>query len=181
MSRTRAAAGILCALLIVIALTSCHRGAAATAEIQSAEADGARGIVQVVGSEPLTTIILVPAPGMPGETLILVGADTARLRPLSGLELVVSGRRLPAVTGALPRPTPAMNVSKFVVRAANGVAAVDGVVVEDGGRFYIVDAGRVRHEAPHLPLALRLQAGTRVYLIGPLGAAPVGYGAIRSP
>lgn len=133
-----------------------------------------RGIVQVVGAEPLADVVLAAAGGQ----VALQGAEAERMRPLAGLEAVAFGTRLSAPAGAAPRASDAMIVSSFIVRAADGVPAVDGVLGSVGGTFVIVTREGVRHQVPHLPTTLRAQVGARVYLAGPLTAPPNAYGVI---
>lgn len=134
----------------------------------SAGADSLRGPVDVVGSEPGTwTVVRTPA----GD-VALEGVDRRLLERLAGLEVTVWGRRQGM----------RFAVERFAVRAADGVAAVDGTLAREGDGWVLVtsDGGR-RLPVPHLPQALRGREGARVWLSGPLDRAPDSSGIISEP
>lgn len=172
--------GLLGALLAAAPLASgiaCHRARTSAGVPSATAADSARGIVQVTGSEPVTSVVL----SAPGGYVALQGAEADRLRPLAGVEAVAMGTRLSAPTSPGSRAGDAMIVARFVVRAVDGVPAIDGVVASVGSGFAIVTADGVRHAAPHLPTPLQSRVGARVYLAGPLGSPPTAYGVIPPP
>ncbi len=139
--------------------------------------DTARGIVSVVGSEPLTTVVL--ALTGPGGLLAIEGPAQAALGRMAGLEVVVSGRRSERRSmTASPSGAIVFEAGRFEVRAADSIAAHDGIVTVEGGKFYLRTASHGRLAADHLPSALRERVGARVFLVGPLDRAPVSYGFI---
>jgi hypothetical protein len=139
---------------------SAPAGAAPVAE------DTLRGIVQVVGSEPATTVELEPAGG--GTPVVLEG-DRRVLDRLAGLEVAVRGER---VAGGRLR------VTRTEVRAANGIPAVDGVLARDAGRDVLLLRDGSRRAIARLPEALRGRTGARVWLAGPLDGDIDSFGII---
>lgn len=128
--------------------------------------DTLRGVVQVVGSEPLTSVVLEPAGG--GAAVTLEGARPLLLR-LQGIEVAVGGARQ-----AVDR----FRVDELRVRSANGVAAVDGVLAREDGRDVLVLADGARRVIRSLPGALRGRMGARVWLAGPLEGDIDAFGII---
>jgi hypothetical protein len=148
-----------------------------TPDPQAVAADTLRGVLTVTGSEPLTTLLLTPAgDGRP----VMLHGDRRLLERLTGLELEVVGRIVAGVahTGTPdPAATSVLEVERFVVRGADGVAAVDGTVLREDGQFFLLVDGRRLH-APALPPALQAVPGARVFVAGPLDRPPVAYGII---
>lgn len=133
-------------------------GAPATA------ADTARGVVAIVGSDPMATLVLQPAAGA---VLALEGAAAAPLRTLGGVEVMVAGGRTGARAAAVaPAGADVFRVDRFVVRAVDGAAASDGVLVEQGGAWSLrlTTGGELRLAT--VPDALRAHRGARVYVAG---------------
>lgn len=147
---------------------SAHRGPAGI------ERDTVRGVLSVIGAEPLTAIVLAPSGG--GAALAIEGPPALALRGLSRLEVMVAGRATSRKSAASPASY-VFDADTFVVRAAGGVAAHDGVVVKDAGAFYL-GGGVSRTAVPFLPASLQGQLGVRVFLVGPLDRAPIAYGTI---
>lgn len=140
-------------------------------------ADTARGTLSVVGSEPLTTVVL--AQSGPGGMLAIEGTAQASLARMAGLEVVVTGRRTERRSmTASPSGAIVFDADRFEVRAADRIAAHDGIVTLEGGKFYLLTPSHGRLAADHLPAALRGRVGARVFLVGPLDRAPVSYGVI---
>ena len=171
----------MCVALFVAAVSGCQpmrqNGADDTVVTQAAR-DTVRGTISVVGSEPLTSLVLSPVTG--AAPMALVGAHQVTLRGLSGLEVMVAGRRTANMSAAIPRPGGGaeFEVDSFVVRAVDGVAATDGIVASEGGRFYLVTANGSRLRADFLPVALRQKIGARVFVAGALDQTPASYGVI---
>jgi hypothetical protein len=138
------------------------------APARPAGSDSVRGTIRVSGSSPFTVPTLRPAGG--GTTLTLIGADTATLKRLSGLEIVVHGE---------PTSAQEFRVRSYVVRAANGAPVIDGVVTRDGDALVIVTADGSRVRLGNPPAALRDLAGARVWVGGPPETGPNPYGVIR--
>ena len=143
----------------------------------SAALDSVRGRVSVVGSEPMAEVVLRPRAGT--ESLALAGAQLAMLRGLGGIDVMVRGR----LTGtysrtATPQVVAVFEVESFVVRAVAGIAATDGVVAADGGKFYLVLEDGRRLAVTYFPTVLQQKIGARVFIAGPLDREAATYGVI---
>lgn len=164
--------------LALLAGVACARAAAPGTGVGASPApDTARGIVQLTGNLPGASLQLVPTPRQPGEVLDLAGADSALLLPLAGLEVMVEGER--GAVAQIPR-RPRFLVRAFTVRAADGTAAHDGVLAREGAGYVLLTRDGARRPLPFLPPALRAHVGARIYLAGPLSAAPAAYGVIAA-
>jgi hypothetical protein len=131
--------------------------------------DTLRGTVEVVGSEPATSVALMLDGGRRAVTL---EGPRPLLDRLAGLEV--------AVWGAAVRPG-VFRVERVEVRASAGVPAVDGVLARRGrGWVLVTHAGR-RLPVARLPEVLRGMEGARVWLAGPLDRAPDSSGVISDP
>ncbi len=127
-------------------------------------ADTIRGIVTLIGTEPARQVVLRSG----GNTVALSGMATTGIHRLSGNEIVVRGLKV------TPRD---IVVSDYIVRAADGVPAVDGIL-EDGATLRLTD-GSGRKQLPSVPAALRGMEGTRVWLAFREGRAQAdAYGII---
>lgn len=162
----RAALILPCAL----AALACARAAPAGGGSASTPlpVDSLRGTVEVVGSEPATSIALLLDGGRRAVTL---QGERPLLDRLATLEVTVWGERV--------RPG-VFRVDRFAVRAADGVAAVDGVLAQEGGGWALVTADGRRHSISRLPQALAGMAGARVWIAGPIDR-PNTFGIIRRP
>ncbi len=138
--------------------------------------DSLRGVLAIVGNEPLTRIQISTDAGVPW---LVTGADELVLRAASGLEVVVFGRI--GAPDADPRATRQFTAQRMVVRAADGIPAQDGVLERDGARFVLRLADDRRLALPAIPDALRAQAGARIWWAGPTNRAPSAYGVLRTP
>lgn len=132
------------------------------------ERDTLRGIVAVVGSAPMTEVVLRTATR---GTVRLVGAAGAALRRLSGVELMVRGR-------AADGPRAAFDVAGFAVRAVDGVPARDGTLMEERGAWFLVAADGGRHRLADPPAALRAHVGARVWVAGAGEGSVASFGVI---
>lgn len=168
--------------LLALAALGCTRpaqdaGATTTVAATMATADTLRGIVRVVGAAPATAVVLS---GPSGDAVSVGGRAAAALRRLTGLEVVVTGRR----TGARdpmagPRGLPVFEADRFAVRASDGIAAHDGVLLRQRDRWeLLLDDGR-RVPIAALPPSLASRVGKRVWLAGSLEGTPVSYGIIE--
>jgi hypothetical protein len=157
---------VLCAL----AVAACAGGASPPppAGDRAPPADTLRGRVEVVGSEPGTSIALLDGRG----GWVTLEGERAALRALSGLEVMVEGRMEQA------EPFRVFRVARVAVRAADGVAAVDGVIAREGGGHVLVTGDGRRLRVPHLPAQLAGRVGARVWLAGPLDRPPDTFGII---
>jgi hypothetical protein len=149
------------------ALACSPRAPASQAEPGAAAGDTLRGTVAIVGSEPMTSLVLQTAAGASN----LCGAREM-LGRAAGLEVAVWGRR---------NAHGQFCVDRFAVRAANGVPAVDGILTRVGEGFALVTADGGPLPIARLPEALRSSVGARVWLAGPLDRAPDSFGVIGGP
>jgi hypothetical protein len=142
-------------------------------------ADTLRGVIVRVGNDPVSVLVLRLA----DETIYaLKTTDVAQLGRVEGLEVMVSGKRLATKNySASPRGAAEFEMKHFVVRAADGQPATDGVVRVTDGAYALETADGSRKPAPHFPAELRVKAGSRVFLVGPLNQPPVSYGIISQP
>jgi hypothetical protein len=157
-----------------VAAGNADGGAATTGHTLSA--DTLRGIIVESGPAPNTTLLLQPPAG---ERFVLRGSALALLRRVVGLEVQVEGRR----TGerdatSSPRGAGVFDVDRFVVRAADGIAAHDGVVRIEREMYWLALQDGRKLASPNLPVALRTKPGARVFLAGPLDRPPASYGII---
>lgn len=132
-----------------------------------AGADTLRGIVKVVGGGIDAHPVVAPHGG--GATVTLTGPHAATLRKVSGTEVWITGSRQGAT----------MTVDRFLVRAVNGVPAMDGTVTaRDGGFALMITGEHVEHPLGHPPTALRSHVGHRVWITGPLESDALTFGVI---
>lgn len=179
----RAARAALRAVCVAVALGGCAartitsrapvagapapgRGASGGASSGLAGADTARGVLRVAGPMPGTLVLERGGRGAP-----LALDDQPRdpaLRAADGLEVMVRGTLQPALGRFV--------VAGFVVRAVDGVAALDGVLERDATGLWLrpADGRRERLVAP--PAAFAGAVGARVYWAGPRDRPPVAYG-----
>jgi hypothetical protein len=128
-------------------------------------ADTLHGMVEVVGAEPLTRVVLRTAHG----DVVLAGHYAEPLRNASGIEVWAAGRL--AADGS-------MLLDAFRVRAVDGVPAVDGVLELDGAGAVLVTADGDRIRFSTAPVGLRALAGQRVWISGPPGGEPRSWGSL---
>jgi hypothetical protein len=158
----------IAALLCAAAALACSPHAPASqADPGAVGGDTLRGTVAIVGSEPMTSIVLQTAAGSSS----LCGA-LELLRRGAGLEVAVWGSR---------NAQGQFCVDRFAVRSANGVPAVDGILTRAGEGFALVMVDGRRLPIARLPDALRSSIGARVWLAGPLDRAPDSFGVIADP
>ncbi|MES2524891.1 MAG: hypothetical protein V4617_19490 [Gemmatimonadota bacterium] len=141
--------------------------------------DTARGVLLQIGSEPLTSLVLEPKGR--AARLTLEGAMLDVLKAAEGLEIVVRGRLTDTRAPAAPAGSRVFQVASFTVRAAEGRAAHDGVVVRDTEGFALRLQDGTLTRAPHMPVALQSKPGARVFLVGPLMQSPAAYGILAEP
>lgn len=162
---------VVCLALVA----SCARGGHAAGAAAPAATDMIVGIVQLTGADSSGAINLLPASAN-GETygLPIKLAAPPAMRSVNGLEVRIIG------TQARDRRWPGMvKVLSFVVLAAKGQAAADGMLADDAGALYLVTADGRWHAIAHPPEALRAHIGARVWIAGPLDREPVAYGIIE--
>ncbi len=131
--------------------------------------DSVRGRAVLVGAAPAMQIVL----RRPGERDIVLHGDrsvTRALRSVQGLEIQATGHR----TGEGE-----MHVTGFVVRAADGVPAIDGRLEREGDQYVLVTADGRRHQLQHVPQGIRDRVGQRVWIAGSLEREPEAFGVIE--
>jgi hypothetical protein len=111
--------------------------------------DTVRGVIVIVGAEPM---VRVTVRGDPRAAVTLVGAPA--LATLAGLEVWASGRRRGAV----------LDVQDFVVRAADGHAAIDGVLADRDGKHSVVGGDGQVTPIPRAPAAMQPLIGKRIWV-----------------
>ena len=164
---------------IVAALTfagACARAIQVVRAPAVISSDSLRGVLAVTGSEPQVQLVLRQAAGT---SCTLREATPSGLRAAQGLEVTAWGTR--DVNSVMPTPQGArcgLVVSRFAVRAADGNAAVDGILRAEGSGFVIEVAGGERRALTEVPAALRSQVGARIFWVGPQDRPPSAYGVI---
>lgn len=101
----------------------------------------------------------------------ITGDLSATIGKLSGTEVWASGTR--DASGSLA-------ATEFVVRAVDGVPAIDGTLVaRDGGKLAIVTRDHTEHPITNPPPALAARVGQRVWITGPLETGAVTFGVVQ--
>jgi hypothetical protein len=131
--------------------------------------DTARGRASVVGSTPITQVVLRPASG---PSITLTGPLTDEIRAASGADVWVRGRRLSERS---------FEVAAYAVRSVDGVPAVTGTLRVEGGRLILVSDDGRSHTIANPPATLRDLAGGRVWVSGDLSTGITAYGILRRP
>lgn len=141
----------------------------AGADRSRALGDTVRGIVEVVGTAPMTRVTVR---SIDGATVTLNGMAASDLGRIAGTDVVVRGVRTSPVEFV---------AADFNVRRVDGVEAIDGMLVgaADGLMLQLRDGTRRRVGAA--PAGLRALVGTRVWIAGSL-ERPTSFGRItRGP
>jgi hypothetical protein len=134
--------------------------------------------VRIVGSEPLTALILARS-DVPSEVLSLTGTAQSLLRNLTGVEVTIIGRQTSdRDLMASPRGAFKFMVDSFVVRASDGVVAHDGILEQRNGSYSLRTHDGTRHAITVLPAALREHVGSRIYIVGAIDR-PASWGIVR--
>ncbi len=156
--------------------TARERAASGTA---STAADSVRGIIESVGSEPKTQLILRRHDRSSCAVTASFGARTTAA--LAGLEVTLWGAQSNAAPPMVPGTSCAVHATRFAVRAADGVPAVDGILRRDGAGFTLELARGDRRALRGVPAVLRAHVGARIFWAGPLDRAPAAYGVLAEP
>lgn len=146
-------------------LSACHTSPRAAVNARAVAGDTLRGVVAIEGSEPATRVILVGANGRTELT-----SPSVRFFRLLGLDVQVSGRALGS----------GFSVSDYRVRAAHGLAALDGTLRTRDGRMYLslTDGGeRAIPQNGGLPPSL---VGSRVWVVLSADGAIVEFGSLEA-
>jgi hypothetical protein len=128
--------------------------------------DTVRGVVEIVGAEPITGVRLATADG----PVPLSGPVADQLRPATGAEVWVRGAR--SEDGPF-------RVESFAVRAVDGVEAVDGVLELDGDAAVVVTRAGDRVRFSPAPAGLRRLEGRHVWVAAPPGSEPRSWGLLE--
>ncbi len=136
-------------------------GASAT---PTALPDTLRGTIQVVGAEPVSYPVLRLRGEGTSVRLVGPGADQARRH--QGLDVKVTGQEA----------TDGFEVTRLEVRSADGVAALEGVLVRAGSRWVLE-----RDDGAHVPLinvppGLQELEGRRVWVAAPVEVSAGAFG-----
>jgi hypothetical protein len=174
----------LAATLMLLPASGCQPRQASTApragttDVRSAS-DTVRGHLSLRGSEPLASLVVTHTDG--SRAVVLRSAQEHLLRQVVGLDIEVRGTPMSgtAAHGA-PPGTPVLDVESFIVKAADGEPAHDGIVVVDGDAVWLFAQGE-HLWAPALPQALRTLPGARAWVAGPLDRQPSAWGIISRP
>ena len=130
---------------------------------ERARGDSVRGVLVWQGTEPARIVVLRSPTG----TVTLSGMATTGLGRLVGSEVVVRGVRVS------PRD---LVVAEYFVRAADGVPAYDGVILEDGS-LRMSDGSGVKRVP--IPIGMQGMIGARVW-VAPQDGKPQAYGLIQA-
>ena len=130
---------------------------------ERARGDSVRGVLVWQGTEPARIVVLRSPTG----TVTLSGMATTGLGRLVGSEVVVRGVRIS------PRD---LVVAEYFVRAADGVPAYDGVILEDGS-LRMSDGSGVKRVP--IPIGMQGMIGARVW-VAPQDGKPQAYGLIQA-
>jgi len=162
--------------------TMSQKGNPTVAGTKRSATDTARGVVRRYGAEPLTRLGLATGDSATAEVLALSGEQLGELAAAEGLEVMVSGQRTnERAFDVAPGGAVVFKVQWFVVRAADGVEARDGVLIELHGQPFLETAPGVREPIVGLPAVLASAMGARIFLVGPRGSAPHAFGVLRKP
>ncbi len=164
-------------VVIAAAVVACHHSAtpSAASSFSSpaagpvAGADTLRGIVAITGATPLTHLVLRPAGG--GPAVPLSGDSAAAMRALSGLDVWVQG-----TAGAT-----SFAVTRFRVRAAGGVPAVDGTLAVNGGAVVLITDDGARHALTAAPPEFASHPGARAWVTLAADQTVITFGLLPSP
>ena len=135
-------------------------------------ADSVRGVVERIGSDPTTQLVIR------GADDALCALEITAPPPFEGLEVTLWGRRDVSAATMIPGVACAFAAERYAVRAVNGIAAVDGRLRIDGTAYTIESADGARRPLRDVPSTLRTQVGARIYWAGRLDRAPAAYGVL---
>lgn len=156
------------AAVVLAAVSACSGNGASDHAAAGTAADTLRGTIALVGPVPTSRVVLVPT--MEDTQVPLTGEAADPLASLPGVEVVVEGKRRVGE----------FEVRRFAVRAVDGVPAVDGALIVEGGTYWLVGESGERRRVAVVPEPLRAHVGRRVWIAGPLDAEPVMWGVIEA-
>ncbi len=116
-----------------------------------------------------------------GELVELVGPEASRLVMLDGAEVQLRGTWTSPI---LQRPpgdvTSAFSVDEFLVLAVGGRAAMDGVLGQEAGRYYLdLAGGDDVFWFEDAPSEFDANIGKRIWVTGSMGDPPLRFGVIN--
>ncbi|MBU6365300.1 MAG: hypothetical protein KJT01_03755 [Gemmatimonadetes bacterium] len=167
--------------MLALATAGCSRPATPPPPPRSAVgADTVRGIVAVTGADPQWRITLTTAGGVVHDVRSAGGSATSldELKGADHLEVTLLGD-VTAGPGELPGAR-GFRMTGFVVRAADGADAMDGILVREpsGYGLRLMDGTTLPIAA--LPKPLTGQVGARIFWVGPTDLLPAAYGVLRA-
>jgi len=111
----------------------------------------------------------------------LVGADVPRLVILDGAELQLSGTWISPVLPPVPvAPVrSAFKVAEFLVLAVGGRPAMDGVLGEEEGRYYLRPTAGDVFWFEEGPSEFDANIGKRIWVTGSMEDPPLRFGVIN--
>jgi len=113
-----------------------------------------------------------------GGIVDIVGSEAKRLAPLDGAQVQVRGTWSDEIAYDLVRP--ALQAEVFLVLAVGGRPAIDGVLQEDEGRYYLrLTAGDV-YWFEEWPSDFDAYLGKRIWVTGSMDDPPLAFGVIES-
>lgn len=165
-------AALVAVALAALAGCSSAVGRRASVSADAAATDSVRGIVERIGSDPTTQLVVRAANGA------VCALYLTAPPPFEGLEVTLWGRRDVASATMIPGVSCTFAAKRSAVRAVDGIAAVDGTLRLDGASYAIETADGTRQPLRDVPFMLRTQVGARIYWAGPLDSAPAAYGIL---
>ncbi|MCU0634107.1 MAG: hypothetical protein MUE41_04460 [Gemmatimonadaceae bacterium] len=127
--------------------------------------DSVRGIAAVVGTAPMTQVVVKLADGA---SITLNGMAASDVGRLAGAEVVVRGVR----TSPLE-----LVVADYAVRRVDGADAADGMLIATADGLALLARDGTRRPVSNAPPALRAMVGSRVWIAGSL-ERPTAFGRI---
>lgn len=129
--------------------------------------DTVRGVVAVVGSTPMTNVVVRPAGG---RSVTVSGPLATEIGRASGAEVEVRGRKTGERT---------IEATGYAVRSVDGLPALTGRLAADGDRVILVSDDGLRRVIANPPPVLRQHIGARVWLTGDPATSIVVFGVLR--
>jgi hypothetical protein len=118
-----------------------------------------------------------------GELIDLVGSEAQRIAPLYGAELQLSGTWTGPIYSPLESDVdpvkPAFAVGEFLVLVVEGRAAMDGVLEQDEGRYYLRLATGDVFWFEEGPSEFDANIGKRIWVTGSVDDPPLTFGVIN--
>jgi hypothetical protein len=131
-------------------------------------------ITGTVGVSPVGTFLELAS----GEIVDILGSEAERLAPLAGAQVEVRGFWSDDIPYDPVRPS--LQAEIFLVLAVGGRPAIDGVLQEDEGRYYLrLTAGDV-YWFEEWPSDFDAYLGKRIWVTGSMDDPPLTFGVIES-